>query len=208
MPVDRLIKGRFQDNFEFLQWFKKFFDANYQGGDYDPVSARGGLEPLGGATNGASRMPMASSNGHSRMPAARPAAKTSPGRLFFHLFFGLLFCTFFCTSSKISLRACSPAIFQFLFMFTASRAPAAPRSRPAGGGGAAAAQLDELNAQVLEKNLTIEGLEKERDFYFGKLRDIEIIVQEFENVEGVAEFGQKVLGVLYATEVNNYLHII
>ena len=115
---------------------------------------------------------------------------------------------FFCTSSKISLHACSQAIFQFLFMLTASRAPAAPRSRPAGGGGAAAAQLDELNAQVLEKNLTIEGLEKERDFYFGKLRDIEIIVQEFENVEGVAEFGQKVLGVLYATEVNNYLHII
>merc|ERR1719245_2114347 len=119
VPVDKLIKGRFQDNFEFLQWFKKFFDANYQGGDYDPVSARGGLEPLGGATNGASRMPMASSNGHSRMPAARPAAKTSP----------------------------------------ASRAPAAPRSRPVGGGGASAAQVEELNAQVLEKNLTIEGLE-------------------------------------------------
>ena len=86
-------------------------------------------------------------------------------------------------------------------MFTASRAPAAPRSRPAGSGGVAAAQVEELNAQVLEKNLTIEGLEKERDFYFGKLRDIEIIVQEFENVEGAAEFGQKVLGVLYATEV-------
>lgn len=27
IPVDRLIKGRFQDNFEFLQWFKKFFDS-------------------------------------------------------------------------------------------------------------------------------------------------------------------------------------
>lgn len=31
VPVDRLIKGRFQDNFEFLQWFKKFYDANYRG---------------------------------------------------------------------------------------------------------------------------------------------------------------------------------
>ena len=85
--------------------------------------------------------------------------------------------------------------------FTASRAPAAPRSRPAGAGGASAAQLEELNAQVLEKNLTIEGLEKERDFYFGKLRDIEVLVQEHETVEGAAEFCQKVLGVLYATEV-------
>merc|ERR1719244_1112659 len=43
VPVDKLIKGRFQDNFEFLQWFKKFFDANYQGADYDPVEARGGV---------------------------------------------------------------------------------------------------------------------------------------------------------------------
>lgn len=41
--MDKLIKGRFQDNFEFLQWFKKFFDANYDGRDYDPFENRGGL---------------------------------------------------------------------------------------------------------------------------------------------------------------------
>lgn len=46
VPVDRLIKGRFQDNFEYLQWFKKFFDANYDGRDYDPLEARSGI-PLG-----------------------------------------------------------------------------------------------------------------------------------------------------------------
>lgn len=46
VPVDRLIKGRFQDNFEYVQWFKKFFDANYDGRDYDPIEARGGI-PLG-----------------------------------------------------------------------------------------------------------------------------------------------------------------
>ena len=38
-----MIKGRFQDNFEFLQWFKKFFDANYDGSPYDGLEARGGL---------------------------------------------------------------------------------------------------------------------------------------------------------------------
>merc|ERR1719336_3506954 len=31
LPVDRLVKGRFQDNFEFMQWFNKFFMANYDG---------------------------------------------------------------------------------------------------------------------------------------------------------------------------------
>jgi RP/EB family microtubule-associated protein len=81
--VDRLIKGRFQDNFEFLQWFKKFFDANYSGEEYDAESARGGIDMVGQS----SRMPMAS-NGHSRMapPPARTGAsrisKTSPGTQF------------------------------------------------------------------------------------------------------------------------------
>lgn len=44
--MDKLVKGRFQDNFEFLQWFKKFFDANYQGEPYSPLDARCGA-PLG-----------------------------------------------------------------------------------------------------------------------------------------------------------------
>jgi RP/EB family microtubule-associated protein len=44
IPVDKLVKGKFQDNFEFAQWFKKFFDANYDLGiEYDPVGARGGV---------------------------------------------------------------------------------------------------------------------------------------------------------------------
>jgi len=46
IPVEKLSKGRFQDNFEFVQWFKKFFDANYDLHDYDAVTARAG-EPLG-----------------------------------------------------------------------------------------------------------------------------------------------------------------
>merc|ERR1740128_1428852 len=40
-PVDRLVKGRFQDNFEFIQWFKKFFDVNYDGSEYDAFEMRG-----------------------------------------------------------------------------------------------------------------------------------------------------------------------
>merc|ERR1719492_734026 len=161
VPVDKLIKGRFQDNFEFLQWFKKFFDANYSGEEYDPVAARGGIDLSGGNGHAPSmsRMPVASSNGHS--PAAKPMAKRAP----------------------------------------APRVPAAPRSRPAGGGGASTAQIEELNAVILEKNLTIEGLEKERDFYFGKLRDIEVLAQEQESaIDSPGDFGQKILELLYATE--------
>lgn len=48
IPVDKLIKGRFQDNFEFVQWFKKFFDANYDGREYNALEARSNV-PLGSA---------------------------------------------------------------------------------------------------------------------------------------------------------------
>jgi hypothetical protein len=50
IPVEKLVKGRFQDNFEFVQWFKRFFDANNQGYEYDPLAARGG-EPVGQANS-------------------------------------------------------------------------------------------------------------------------------------------------------------
>ena len=100
--MDKLIKGRFQDNFEFLQWFKKFFDANYQGQEYDAMEARGGIEVAGGPARG-SRMPMAAaSNGHSRMPARTAAssiAKSSPGTVLILFVFSLVFLTF--TMSQI-----------------------------------------------------------------------------------------------------------
>ena len=48
--------------------------------------------------------------------------------------------------------------------------------------------------------MTIDGLEKERDFYFGKLRDIEVMCQECDNSESPPII-QKILEVLYATEV-------
>ena len=47
--------------------------------------------------------------------------------------------------------------------------------------------------------LSIEGMEKERDFYFGKLRDIEVVVQEYSDTDDA--FASKILDVLYATEV-------
>ena len=46
IPVERLIKGRFQDNFEFVQWFKKFFDANWMGQEFQsPVKSKPNVTP-------------------------------------------------------------------------------------------------------------------------------------------------------------------
>ena len=34
--------------------------------------------------------------------------------------------------------------------------------------------MEEMTQELIDMRLSIEGLEKERDFYFGKLRDIEV----------------------------------
>lgn len=51
----------------------------------------------------------------------------------------------------------------------------------------------------MELKLTVDGLEKERDFYFSKLRDIELICQENENENH--PIVTKIIDILYATEV-------
>ncbi|CAJ1078392.1 microtubule-associated protein RP/EB family member 3-like isoform X2 [Xyrichtys novacula] len=147
IPVERLVKGKFQDNFEFLQWFKKFFDANYDGKEYDPIMIRQGQEGTPPPNQG----PMRTS------PTAPKSVPTS--------------------QRQISVAA----------------RRSAPVSRNGGD-----AELIELNQQLLDLKLTVEGLEKERDFYFGKLRDIEIICQEHEpeNNPSLA----KIMATLYATE--------
>lgn len=73
-----MIKGRFQDNFEFLQWFKKFFDANYDGRDYDAHIARDGL-PMGLGLPGA-KPTLNTSNGIAKKPAVGIAAPSMARR--------------------------------------------------------------------------------------------------------------------------------
>merc|ERR1719402_96510 len=85
VPVDKLVKGRFQDNFEFLQWFKKFFDANYGGQEYDAREMRGGTN-LGSGGKPKAQPPArsyqpAASNMPKRSPAARvPISRPAGGR--------------------------------------------------------------------------------------------------------------------------------
>ncbi|XP_038118255.1 microtubule-associated protein RP/EB family member 1 isoform X1 [Culex quinquefasciatus] len=193
IPVDKLIKGRFQDNFEFLQWFKKFFDANYDGREYDAMESRFGI-PLGlGAIQHELGVGCELPKRHIQAPKAQklPAAV-----------------------HHVPLSTVSKV--------TPSRPAAQPVSslerRPLGGGGGGGAanasksssqnsvsnqQVDELTTQVMDMRLHLEGLEKERDFYFSKLRDIEILCQEDEQNETPNNLIQRILNILYATEVGD-----
>lgn len=57
--------------------------------------------------------------------------------------------------------------------------------------------------QINVLKLTVEDLEKERDFYFGKLRNIELICQENEGENDPVL--QRIVEILYATDVSNLL---
>jgi hypothetical protein len=61
-----------------------------------------------------------------------------------------------------------------------------------------------LQKELQEERNTVVALEKERDFYFGKLRDIEVLIQTA--MESNAEIGdlqlvKDIQNVLYSTEV-------
>jgi RP/EB family microtubule-associated protein len=147
--VEQLIKCKMQDNLDFLQFSKRYWDQHYPGGEYDAVGRRkgGGLPPSANA--GAPRAAAAVSN------ARRPVG------------------------GGLGARARTPQ------------------------GGAASAALQQENAVLKE---TVTGLERERDFYFSKLRDIELMIQQaFEENPDVEKDENNILkqiqAILYSTEV-------
>ncbi|XP_063977492.1 microtubule-associated protein RP/EB family member 1 isoform X1 [Diachasmimorpha longicaudata] len=173
IPVDRLIKGRFQDNFEFLQWFKKFFDANYDGTEYDAFEARGRI-PLGSGVDGChnlSNPQLVPLTTQAKPPQMQPRGQMHQNQ-----------------QRNIAQRQQVPNKLQ----------QTRPVAKTAPLGNRDTGKVEELNNQNAELKLMIDGLEKERDFYFGKLRHIELMCQETE--EDQPSIVQKILDVLYATE--------
>lgn len=95
----------------------------------------------------------------------------------------------------------------------AARAYQAPAASNVGGGagaaktiggagaGANSAAMKALEAQLQELKLQNDTLDKERDFYFSKLRDIEMLLQARAVEEAAGkELGQDILKILYAAE--------
>ncbi|KAK0185610.1 calponin homology domain-containing protein [Armillaria mellea] len=151
IPVEKLVKCKMQDNLEFLQWIKRFWDSNYGGHGYDPVARRRGAP----ADPPATMAPLAAGHSRGLVTGARAGGRT-----------------------------------------------------PIGGHRAGSTQPNEavqlLQNQVKDLSAHLEGLEKERDFYFEKLREIEILVQT--QVEVLEASGKDdatlrdIQKILYSTE--------
>lgn len=183
IPVEKLVKGKFQDNFEFLQWFKEFYYQNYDperiGDSYDPVKER--------SSSSAGKKKVIPSTG-TKAKIQAPVLRTTPIKA---------------TTAQKKIPAKSP---QDLHKSNSAS------SRPDSVNSELEKQLEDAQVQLADyeqklqeydvytKNsqLDLEQATKEREFYFTKLRRIEVITQEYY------QEGDKVLeaiqAVLYETE--------
>ena len=272
VDVPKLVRGKYQDNLEFMQWFKAFFDQSAVTRDsYDPVEARskgkGGKDvkkhfdraakeagskllpsdrqkdtvadapptaPASSSTSSSSSSALPAATAPHQRPALKDASNVAPAA----------------PSAKQHQPAAAKKEVR-----EPPAAPAAPAAKPASAkaqatnqseskgsssssssrpgskkadtkaAAAAAAPVPSSSAgpsppvvvskeslsllsQNAELRTTIEGLEKERDFYFDKLRDVEIMLQAFQEKVDAKEktydaMGDKLIGdvfkVLYAT---------
>ena len=70
-----------------------------------------------------------------------------------------------------------------------------------GIGGSSNTGNAKLEEQIQELKLHNDTLDKEREFYFSKLRDIELLLQAREIEKSDNVVGQDILKILYASEI-------
>lgn len=250
IDVDKLIRGKYQDNLEFCQWLKAFFDqaSNMMGGGgrregYDPVAVRakgkGGKAVPTGNRGGAKRVAAAAAASSSTARTARPMAATtaaagtkrsvasesprpaSGGSSVSSITRGSV--GTFGQKENAATNANNPDVpssRQTALTITNPRKPASSTAAVAANAArydeeiralksenaALDAKYSELERATAEVEMTLQTVESERDFYFEKLRGIEVMLQVYkereEESEGsgdVSRVMDRIFKVMYAT---------
>eukprot|EP00468_Gymnochlora_sp_CCMP2014_P011977 CAMPEP_0167764080 /NCGR_PEP_ID=MMETSP0110_2-20121227/13797_1 /TAXON_ID=629695 /ORGANISM="Gymnochlora sp., Strain CCMP2014" /LENGTH=573 /DNA_ID=CAMNT_0007651371 /DNA_START=28 /DNA_END=1749 /DNA_ORIENTATION=+ len=78
VPVQKLVKGKYQDNFEFLQWMKSFFDSRWNGEPYDGPGRRAGKKGARKVRKPAEIKRNPSSRGSSRVDSKNDLKSSRP----------------------------------------------------------------------------------------------------------------------------------
>lgn len=121
IPVEKLVKGRFQDNLDFIQWFKKFYDANYDGKEYDPVEARQGQDAIPPPDPGEQIFNLPKKSHHANSPTAGTRTVRSDSCFPFGRWLRFT-CALLCLvdSSQQSVSLCLWVIFIVVYLTTLS----------------------------------------------------------------------------------------
>jgi len=165
IPVDMLIRGKYQDNLEMLQWMKHYFENTYYEDmkPYDPGFCRQGMKLPDWAKMRSNDEDAKENVRPQRSRPCAPAEKTG----------------------NVPDRPTTPATGGYPKAKVVPKA-AAFNGRAAGPKTQVAGQEEErvqvevqaLREEMSDLKCTVDGLEGERDYYFRKLRDIEILCQQ------------------------------
>ena len=177
--VEQLVKCKMQDNLEFLQWTKRYWDQYYPGGDYDAVGRRKASgPPTGNLPSSAASRTMTSARARGTTPTTSGPRAGAP-------------------RSGMGM-----GMGMGMGIGMGGSGAGGSGAGGAGGSGSSSVALARDN-DALKEN--VAGLEKERDFYFSKLRDIELLVQkemddrpELDADEG--SMAKQIQTILYSTE--------
>ncbi|XP_057816717.2 microtubule-associated protein RP/EB family member 1A isoform X1 [Cryptomeria japonica] len=149
IDVNKLVKGRPLDNLEFMQWLKRYCDSTYA---RNPTS-RSPYRP-------AERREICKGGKEINRKTALAQNSQIPGPM----------------KTSVNSRPETPALSSRQADSNGSLdgySGKSTRNNPSSS--EAASQIRALFEQVAELKVAVDNLEKERNFYFGKLRDIENI---------------------------------
>jgi len=175
IEVSKLVKGRPLDNLEFMQWMKRYCDS-FNGGIVNNYNALERREACKGGKQANQKAASSTTTRRHDPPVVNAGHKRARSVVPNN--------TAGSTGSVQTSAATATATGRLFPVDTVP--PVAP------------AQIQSLNMQITGLKLSVDSLEKERDFYFAKLRDIEILCQnpDVEHLPVVAA----VQSILYATE--------
>eukprot|EP00638_Chattonella_subsalsa_P014097 CAMPEP_0117780060 /NCGR_PEP_ID=MMETSP0948-20121206/1997_1 /TAXON_ID=44440 /ORGANISM="Chattonella subsalsa, Strain CCMP2191" /LENGTH=326 /DNA_ID=CAMNT_0005607771 /DNA_START=81 /DNA_END=1063 /DNA_ORIENTATION=- len=177
VDVQKLIRARYQDNLEFMQWFKRYFELNQPVEGYDPIErrkeAKVGLDIVLRALAVAAVVGQPQRGRQPVLGQQVPPVAVAEG-------VGWV---------QLEEEVGDPAD---------RAAPLASPGRKSGGS-AGNLKINQLEEEKEELNGIIDSLTEEREFYFEKLREIEILLQSQVDDGKDSPLIQAIFKILYAT---------
>jgi len=170
IDVTKLLKGKPMDNLEFLQWLKRYHDINSSGAAYNGPARRGAAaekENEGAAVAAPAAVtprPASAAPSKAAQPKSKPALSSSSTTS------SALSSSSNVTPAAAGAKKQAAAAPVVTDTATAKVAPVAPTA-------AIDTRVQELTEQLAAANMTVHQVEQERDYYFAKLRQIEIKCQ-------------------------------
>ncbi|KAK4529825.1 hypothetical protein CCYA_CCYA02G0682 [Cyanidiococcus yangmingshanensis] len=214
IEVERLIKARAQDNLEFLQWVKAVFDRFYAGQPYNAIERREAAtrkyqeqkagfvgNSIGVATK---RRPI--TNGKPAPGLSAPATRTVQRAavngvpVSAHADSNAQVFRGNSNQNAVGALSRSAANAPLNQPREGLNSPGAPMATSATANAPAPEAYQALVGKVTEMQLAIDNLEKERTYYFEKLRDIELLCQTHPEPE--LPLIKAIQAVLYDEPIN------